>query len=218
MENGLQKALEQQWSSPVFDPNAYLNPVGTWMQVHRIWESIAAKHYKEATQDSYETTLKKIEEADKVLNQKIQQTKEQGLVFPFDMMQLASDNLVASWNAVTGQHDDSSLSEQYVELEDALAKKAVECEKALKAKQTAQRNLRKTKTELDASDEKVKALNEELRSAKTALETEKKAVQQQQAGWQAEKKELIAQNELLKKQLAELQKKQAAATKMSDAS
>ncbi|QUJ70252.1 hypothetical protein KDD30_19200 (plasmid) [Photobacterium sp. GJ3] len=217
MDNGLQKALEQQWTSPVFDPTAYFKPVETWMQVHRVWESIAAKQFKAATHDSFDNALKNIEAADKAFHEKVQQTKEQGLVFPFDMMQLASDNMVAGWNAVTGLTAESSV-EQIELLEDALAQKTVECEKALKAKQTAQRNQRKAKTDLDAANEKLKALNEDLKASKTELDSEKKSVKKLQSEWLTEQQKLIKENDLLKQQVAELQQKQAALAKVSDAS
>ncbi|NAX47722.1 hypothetical protein CAG70_12060 [Photobacterium halotolerans] len=216
MENGLQKALQQQWSSPVFDPNLYFSHVKTWMQVHRAWEAIAAKQFSRATHDGYDNTLKQIEQADKVLNEKVQQTKEQGLVFPFDMMQLASENMLSGWLAMTGQESAAAdHSQQLEELEQALALMTSECEKAQKAKQTAQRNQRKVKTDLDASTAKVASLNEELRAVKAELAEANKLAKKEQAELLAGQKTLQNENDALKKQLKELQSQLVSQTKAS---
>ncbi|MEI8592994.1 hypothetical protein [Photobacterium sp. Hal280] len=216
MENGLQKALQQQWSSPVFDPSLYLSHVATWMQVHRAWEAIAAKQFTRVTHDSYDNTVRQIEQADKVLNEKVQQTKEQGLVFPFDMMQLASENMLSGWLAMTGQESAAEdNSQQVAELEEALALMTAECEKAQKAKQTAQRNQRKVKTELDASAAKVTSLDEELRAVKAELAETNKRVKQEQSELLAGQKTLQNENDALKKQLKELQSQQASQMKAS---
>ncbi|MBD8511354.1 hypothetical protein IFO68_01395 [Photobacterium sp. CAU 1568] len=216
MENGLQKALQQQWSSPVFDPSLYFSHVETWMQVHRAWEAIAAKQFTWATHDSYDNTIRQFEQADKVLNEKVQQTKEQGLVFPFDMMQLASENMLSGWLAMTGQESAAAdNSQQMAELEQALALMTAECEKAQKAKQTAQRNQRKVKTELDASAAKVASLNEELRSVKAELAAANKLANKEQTELLAGQKTLQNENDALKKQLKELQSQQMSQTKAS---
>ena len=224
MENGLHKALQQQWSSPVFDPSLYFSHVETWVQVHRAWETIAAKQFTRATHDSYGNTLKQIEQADKVLNEKVQQTKEQGLVFPFDMMQLASENMLSGWLAMTGQESAAAdNSQQVAELEEALAQMTAECDKAQKAKQTAQRNQRKVKTDLDASTAKVASLNEALRAAKAELAEANKLAKKEQAALLADQKTLQSENDALKKQLKALQSQQVSSaktlqTKASDAS
>ncbi|WP_120512142.1 hypothetical protein [Photobacterium salinisoli] len=216
MENGLHKALQQQWSSPVFDPSLYFSHVETWIQVHRAWEAIAAKQFTRATHDSYDNTVRQIEQADKVLNEKVQQTKEQGLVFPFDMMQLASENMLSGWLAITGQESAAAdNSQQVAELEEALALMTAECEKAQKAKQTAQRNQRKVKTDLDASAEKVASLNEELKGAKAELAEANKRAKQAQTELLAGQKTLQNENDALKKQLKELQSQLASQTKAS---
>ena len=178
-------------------------------------ETMTVDSTKQMLEHSYQQSLKLIEEMDKQLVYREDQQKS--LCFPFDLMDQMTKNMADQWNALAGLPT-SSAGRLAEELEEAKAKEnelservaeqetqlnelnqtvvahQAEVTKANRAKQTAQRNARKVKADLELSNETSKQLEEQV----TQLESEKvQAMKENQA--------LIGKNADLKQQIAQLQ-------------
>ncbi|MCQ1056901.1 hypothetical protein LRP52_02295 [Photobacterium sp. ZSDE20] len=178
-------------------------------------EAMTVDSTKQMLEHSYQQSLKLIEEMDKQLV--YQQDQQQSLCFPFDLMDQITRNMADQWSALAGlptssadklaqaleeaKATESELSgivaekeSQLNELNQTVVAHQAEVTKANRAKQTAQRNARKVKADLEAASETSKQLEEQV----TQLESEK-------AETAKENQALTQQNSDLKQQIAQLQ-------------
>jgi chromosome segregation ATPase len=142
---------------------------------------------------SYQNALSVLKEFEVAITEKSMAPKS-GLVFPYDAMNHAHNTMFDTWRVVMGlgtqaeaklvkQNEDEK---QQVSREDAIYQKTIktlkkkiienrsqfethdaELDKAVKAKQAAQRNARKQKVEIEESAKKVLQLNSELSDSLT---------------------------------------------------
>ncbi|PSV62561.1 hypothetical protein C9J48_11450 [Photobacterium profundum] len=142
---------------------------------------------------SYNNTLSVLKEFEVAMAEKSMAPKS-GLIFPFDAMNHAHNTMFDAWRVVMGLGTQAEVKlvkqyeaeKQQVSSEDAiyqesikiLKKKIIEnrnqfeahnltLDKAVKAKQAAQRNARKQKAEFEESAKKVQQLNSELSDSLT---------------------------------------------------
>ena len=201
--------------SEAAQPEALVKHFQQMMLAGKAIETMTVDSTKRMLEQSYQQSIKLIEEMDKQFASK--QDQQQSLCFPFDLMDQMTRNMADQWNALAGLP--TSVSEDFEqELElakekevDLLAQLSAQegkiesmttslatseeaVTKATRAKQTAQRNARKAKAELEAATETTKQLEEQV----NLLEAEKAAAHQ-------DNQSLNKQNAELKQQIAKLQ-------------
>ncbi|PSU46917.1 hypothetical protein C9J12_17065 [Photobacterium frigidiphilum] len=137
---------------------------------------------------SYHNTLSVLKEFEAAMAEK-SMTPKSGLIFPFDAMNHAHNTMFDTWRVVMGlgTQAEAKLVKQYeaekqqVSSEEAIYQESIkilkkkiienrrqfeahdaELDKAVKAKQAAQRNARKHKAEFEVKDKEVLQLNSEL--------------------------------------------------------
>ncbi|MBY5948292.1 hypothetical protein [Photobacterium rosenbergii] len=211
--------------SEAAQPEAFVKHFQQMMLAGKAFETMTVDSTRRLLEQSYQQSFKLIEEMDKQFANKNDQ--QQSLCFPFDLMDQMTRNMADQWSALAGLP--TSASEEFAqELELARAKEAEllaqvtaregkieemtlslaksddDVTKATKAKQTAQRNARKAKADLEAAIETNKQLEEQVK----LLEADKVAVQQ-------DNESLIKQNAELKQQLAKLQSQLEAVSQSS---
>ncbi|WEM45819.1 hypothetical protein PTW35_22370 (plasmid) [Photobacterium sp. DA100] len=196
-------------------PEAFVKYFQNMMLAGKAIETMTVDSTKMMLQQSYQQSLKLIEEMDKQFAYRDDQ--QQSLCFPFDLMDQVTRNMADQWSVLTGLPTSSvdQLSEslevaktkeeelsklvaeqesQISELNQSVLDSQALVTKATKAKQTAQRNARKAKADLEAATETNKQLEEQLNQ----LEVVKaQALDENQS--------LVEQNTTLKQQLASLQ-------------
>lgn len=201
--------------SEAAQPEAFVKHFQQMMLAGKAIETMTVDSTKRMLEQSYQQSLKLIEEMDKQFASK--QDQQQSLCFPFDLMDQMTRNMTDQWNALAGLPTSASeVFEQELELAKAkeadllaqlsaqegkiesmttsLAASEEAVTKATRAKQTAQRNARKAKAELEAATETTKQLEEQV----NLLEAEKVAAHQNNQS-------LNKQNAELKQQIAKLQ-------------
>ncbi|MGR5064715.1 hypothetical protein [Photobacterium sp. DNB22_13_2] len=196
-------------------PESLVKHFQSMMLAGKAFETMTLDSTKQMLEQSYQQSLKLIEEMDKQFVYRNDQ--QQSLCFPFDFMDQVTRNMADQWNALAGLPT-SSADQLEEALEEAKSKEAelsskikkqdakiselnqlhldsqAEVAKATKAKQTAQRNARKAKADLETATETSKQLEEQV----TQLSSEK-------ADTHLENQALNQQNEELKQQIAQLQ-------------
>ena len=201
--------------SEAAQPEAFVKHFQQMMLAGKAIETMTVDSTKRMLEQSYQQSIKLIEEMDKQFASK--QDQQQSLCFPFDLMDQMTRNMADQWNALAGlptsANEDfeqelelakakevdllAQLSAQESKIESmatSLATSEEAVTKATKAKQTAQRNARKAKAELEAATETTKQLEEQV----NLLEAEKAAAHQ-------DNQSLNKQNAELKQQIAKLQ-------------
>ncbi|MGF1687905.1 hypothetical protein L4C36_14630 [Photobacterium japonica] len=171
-------------------PEAIIKQFQAMMLAGKAVESITVANTKQAIEQSYQHSLKLLETMDK----QFQTTgdTQQALCFPFDVMDQFTRNVSEQWKMLAGlsvasvadleadleQHKKVvvELNATVTTLEGALKVREEELEqadadtnKALKAKQVAQRNARKLKSELDLSMEQVQALEAQVKKLEASV-------------------------------------------------
>ncbi|WP_156136291.1 hypothetical protein [Photobacterium gaetbulicola] len=196
-------------------PEAFVKYFQHMLLAGKAIETMTVDSTKMMLEQSYQHGLKLIEDMDRQFANRNDQ--QQSLCFPFDLMDQVTKNMADQWSVLAGLPTSSveQLSENLelakakeVELSTLLAEQEshinelnqsvldsqAQVTKATKAKQTAQRNARKAKSELEAAIETNKQLEDQLGQLEVA---KAEAVEENQA--------LNEQNTELKQQLASLQ-------------
>lgn len=196
-------------------PESFIKHFQSMMLAGKAIETMTVDSTKLMLEQSYQQSLKLIKEMDKQFAYR--EDQQQSLCFPFDLMDQMTRNMTDQWSALAGlptssadkiaealeeaKAKQSELSgivaeqeSQLNELNQAVVAHQAEVTKANRAKQTAQRNARKAKVDLEAASETSKQLEEQV----TQLESEKAETLQ-------ENQTLIEQNAELKQQIAQLQ-------------
>jgi hypothetical protein len=171
----------------------YMEQVMAWVSKGVEFKSISAKQLQEAVGGSYQSALSVLKEFEAVMAEKSIAPKS-GLIFPYDAMNHAHNTMFDTWRVVMGlgTQAEANLIKQYeaekqqVSSEEAIYQESIEIlkkkiienrsqleahdaelDKAIKAKQAAQRNARKQKAEFEGSAKKVLQLNSELSDSLT---------------------------------------------------
>ncbi|MGF1727332.1 hypothetical protein [Photobacterium nomapromontoriensis] len=210
-------------------PDAIVKQFQTVMMAGKALESITVASTKQAIEQSYQQSLKLLEEMDKQFYS--QRSKQEALCFPFDVMDQFTRNVSEQWKTLAG-YTASAAADLTAELEqqkltvkelntqvEALEAAAIdsqhsltlartESEKFNKAKLAAQRNTRKVKSDLEATAEQIAKLEEQVKALTANVEQrqdekEKMAVKLEQQRNENEKIE--AKNVALSKELSMLQ-------------
>ena len=202
--------------SEAAQPEALVKQFQHMMLAGKAIETMTVENTKRMLEQSYQQSLKIIEEMDKQFAHRSDQ--QQSLCFPFDLMDQMTRNMADQWSALAGLPTSASedfaqeleqakekeaellaeLSAQQVKVEEmasSLAQSEEAVTKATRAKQTAQRNARKVKADLETATETSKQLEEQVR----LLEADK--IEAKQAN-----QSLSQQNAELEQQLATLQR------------
>ncbi|KLU99869.1 hypothetical protein C9I90_02905 [Photobacterium aphoticum] len=175
-------------------PEAIIKQFQAMMLAGKAVESITVASTKQAIEQSYQHSVKLLEAMDKQFQTNTD--KQQALLFPFDVMDQFTRQISEQWKMLAGlsvasvadlqadleQHKKVvlELNATIESLETALQSRTAEVEaaeaeanKAVKAKQVAQRNGRKLKAELEASAEQVKALEAQISELEATCEQHK---------------------------------------------